>query len=676
MTFDKRHILGFVAIVIVVAGIGLGEILSNAAKIYVDAAHKVVPWTPETVKTFAELPVQEDGRNKPLETLASVRLLAFHGTRTLRLKYSDQSSRSLTPTEWLLDTLFYPEHARFYPIFVVDDPAAVEMIGMKAHEARRQRYSYAEIEPVREALEAKARELSAIKAQDREAKQGMIVALEENVQSYERLLHALDWARNGLQLPANAETPPLLASAVKDGRLPLSRFVKVLREAGGALSPDDVPENVREIGMKAAVVGLYPMPDKERKEWMNMGQAIFGGLISPTMQEKCEKVLGDWEDLASKRDDRAAFQAKASAISDEIRSAAEARGELRRPKWELIYNKADLFYRSLVLLLVAFVCQAVTWIKQPNTRSTWALHVGTWVCLGLAMLAIGTGMALRTVVMDRAITAPMTNLYETILFITFIVIALGMAAELFTRRKLALPLTAFLASVGMFIAMRYEATEGGDQFRPLQAVLNTNYWLSIHVTSINIGYAGGLLAAVFAGVYLVALLLDPLKKDADFFKTLTICVYGIDCFGLLFALVGTILGGLWANESWGRFWGWDPKENGALMIVLAFLIVLHARLGGYIREFGLHMLTLLTGAVVVFSWFHVNLLGVGLHSYGFTAGIKKAVYAFYGVIALVAALGFLARIQSRIAMKGVKDRLLHRKDITTPGLGSEESYSA
>ena len=93
--------------------------------------------------------------------------------------------------------------------------------------------------------------------------------------------------------------------------------------------------------------------------------------------------------------------------------------------------------------------------------------------------------------------------------------------------------------------------------------------------------------------------------------------YGILCFGMVTALVGTVLGGIWANYSWGRFWGWDPKENGALMIVLWSLAILHARMGGYIKQIGFHLCSIFGGAIVTFSWFHTNLLGVGLHTYGF-----------------------------------------------------------
>ena len=95
-------------------------------------------------------------------------------------------------------------------------------------------------------------------------------------------------------------------------------------------------------------------------------------------------------------------------------------------------------------------------------------------------------------------------------------------------------------------------------------------------------------------------------------------IYGVVCFALLFSFLGTILGGIWADQSWGRFWGWDPKENGALLIVLWNAIILHARWGGFVRGRGLAVLAVLGNIVTAFSWFGTNLLGIGLHSYGFT----------------------------------------------------------
>ena len=94
-------------------------------------------------------------------------------------------------------------------------------------------------------------------------------------------------------------------------------------------------------------------------------------------------------------------------------------------------------------------------------------------------------------------------------------------------------------------------------------------------------------------------------------------MYGVVCFATLFSLVATILGGIWADQSWGRFWGWDPKENGALLIVLWNAIILHARWGGFARERGMALLTVFGNVITSLSWFGVNMLGVGLHSYGF-----------------------------------------------------------
>ena len=101
-------------------------------------------------------------------------------------------------------------------------------------------------------------------------------------------------------------------------------------------------------------------------------------------------------------------------------------------------------------------------------------------------------------------------------------------------------------------------------------------------------------------------------------------IYGIVCFAIFFSFVGTVLGGLWADDSWGRFWGWDPKENGALIIVLWNALVLHARWDGMVKERGLAVLAVGGNIVTSWSWFGVNELGVGLHSYGFTEGVLLA----------------------------------------------------
>jgi ABC-type transport system involved in cytochrome c biogenesis permease subunit len=159
----------------------------------------------------------------------------------------------------------------------------------------------------------------------------------------------------------------------------------------------------------------------------------------------------------------------------------------------------------------------------------------------------------------------------------------------------------------------------GDTFTVLQAVLDTQFWLATHVVCITLGYATTFVAGALGVVYLLSMA----NRWPKVGRALSSMTYGSLCFAIYFSFVGTVLGGLWADDSWGRFWGWDPKENGALIIVLWNALVLHARWGGMIKQRGLAMLAVVGNITTAWSWFGVNELGVGLHSYGFTDGVLR-----------------------------------------------------
>ncbi|MDB4722293.1 cytochrome c biogenesis protein CcsA, partial [Verrucomicrobiales bacterium] len=205
------------------------------------------------------------------------------------------------------------------------------------------------------------------------------------------------------------------------------------------------------------------------------------------------------------------------------------------------------------------------------------------------------------------------------------------------RKGIALACSIMIGIIGLFLAMRFEIKEARDTLKVLEAVLRSNFWLATHVIAINIGYAAAILGGVIAHLYIFSSFFNIGSKD--FRKSVTRMVYGVTCFGLLFALVGTVLGGVWANDSWGRFWGWDPKENGALMICIGALILLHARMGGYIKELGINVIAVLILMITVFSWWHVNQLETGLHSYGFTSGIMFWLFIVYAIESAVMTIG-------------------------------------
>jgi len=180
-------------------------------------------------------------------------------------------------------------------------------------------------------------------------------------------------------------------------------------------------------------------------------------------------------------------------------------------------------------------------------------------------------------------------------------------------------------------------------------VLDTNFWLATHVVCIAVGYSAALLASAIGHVYVVGRIVGLKRGNKSFYRNIARMVYGTVCFALLFSVVGTILGGIWANYSWGRFWGWDPKENGALLIVLAQLALIHAKLDGRLRDFGVSWASILVGCVVGWSWWGVNLLGVGLHSYGFTGGVWTGLLIFWSLESLVLFGALVSWLVSRSA---------------------------
>ena len=190
---------------------------------------------------------------------------------------------------------------------------------------------------------------------------------------------------------------------------------------------------------------------------------------------------------------------------------------------------------------------------------------------------------------------------------------------------------------------------GDDTLHVLQAVLDTNVWLATHVVIINTGYAAMFLAGAFASVAIIRKKLDRSFAESEE-KAVVGMVFGVICFATLFSLVGTVLGGIWADQSWGRFWGWDPKENGALMIVMWCAVSLHAKLSGLIRDRGILLAALIGNIITSFSWFGVNLLGIGLHTYGFMEGAFKWLLLFIASQLLLITLACLPQFRSKSAV--------------------------
>jgi ABC-type transport system involved in cytochrome c biogenesis permease subunit len=212
--------------------------------------------------------------------------------------------------------------------------------------------------------------------------------------------------------------------------------------------------------------------------------------------------------------------------------------------------------------------------------------------------------------------APVTNLYSSALFVGWVVGGLCLVLEKIYRNGIGSAAAGLIGFGTLIIA--HHLSLSGDTLEMMRAVLDSNFWLATHVITVTTGYGATFLAGFLAIIYIFRGLLTR-TLDAKTADALARMVYGIVCFATLFSFVGTILGGIWADQSWGRFWGWDPKENGALIIVLWNALILHARWGGLVKQRGLMILAIVGNIVTSWSWFGTNLLEVGLHSYGFTS---------------------------------------------------------
>ena len=307
---------------------------------------------------------------------------------------------------------------------------------------------------------------------------------------------------------------------------------------------------------------------------------------------------------------------------------------------EAEYNRLELFYNSAVFYVVALVLTFFGWL-------TWMLDWyrpflrAAFILIAMAFFLHTTGLVLRIYISDRP---PVTNLYSSAVFIGWACVGAGLIIERMFKLGFGNVLSSVAGFSTLIIAMKLALTES-DTMKVLQAVLDTTFWLTTHVVCITLGYAATFLAGLLATIYISLGFATPLLtrqfKKWTIGKILANMTYGVICFAIFFSFVGTVLGGLWADDSWGRFWGWDPKENGALIIVLWNAIVLHARWGGMVRDRGFAVLAIGGNIVTSWSWFGVNELGVGLHSYGFTDGVLVALGSYVFSQMVIIGMGIL-----------------------------------
>ncbi len=555
---------------------------------------------------FGRIPVLERGRVKPMDSLARNSLLMIRGQQSFQ-----HLGRTVGADEWLLDVMFRPDVAAEQQVFVIDAPEVLGLMDLQQQPSRY--FALKTLAPHFEEIQRQASAARQVDSRERTRFQAAIVNLFERLYLYYRL-------QSTVQLPG---TPGLAAEME-------------------SISTPEAARRQQALIDLAAFRPLPPLAGEARGEWRSVGEALRlgrAGAADPGLDVLARLASAyDANELDAFNGAVADFNALVASRSPE---------SSRRASLERLFNRTQPFYAGMVVYVLALLALFVGWLwKRPILQP---------VAYGLLVAgsAIHTaGLVARILLQGRP---PVTNLYSSAVFVGWAAVILGIVLERIYRNGFAAAVAAASGFASLIVA--HHLAGEGDTLEMMRAVLDSNFWLATHVVTITIGYAGTFLAGALAIAYAVRLHLFR-EPDPATTRSLVSMTYGVICFSLFFSFVGTVLGGIWADQSWGRFWGWDPKENGALLIVLWNAMILHARWGGYVREKGLMAMAIFGNVVTSLSWFGVNMLGVGLHSYGFMDGAFEVLAGFIVSQLVLVGLSLLPRRRAALTPRRQASRRL------------------
>jgi ABC-type transport system involved in cytochrome c biogenesis permease subunit len=587
------------------------------------------PVTEMKLHEFGRLPAAHGGRTLPLDTLASNTLRIISGRET----YEDARFKKRQPAiRWLLDVVSQTRDYLDHKVIRVENLEVLKALKLKPREGYR--YSLAELHhDMTASNEGELRRQTALAAAvpegERNLTQQKFLEASAKANRIFALRQAFDAPDFGNSLEEMVQRRAGIEATIKELNVTAPRVVPPATPEG---SWSTLYEATYNMIRTAIVSGKKPETDNPSSQWIGLLEAYQKGEV-----QQFNNVVAEYGETVAKA---AAAEEKyeneqAAAGQESPRKPAE-RLILDRIEFEAFFNNFSPFILCFALYVAAFVLAVVAWLgwfEGFNRTANWLL----WFTFALHTF----GLVCRIYISGRP---PVTNLYSSAVFIGWAGVLFGLLFEAIFKLGVGNLLAAAIGFPTMLIAYYLTFDNDGDTVGVMQAVLDTNFWLGTHVVCITLGYAATLIAGLLGLITLVMGLIGA--DDAYLRRQLNRMTYGTLCFAIFFSFIGTVLGGLWADDSWGRFWGWDPKENGALMIVLWNALVLHARWGKMVGERGLASLAVIGNIVTAWSWFGVNQMGVGLHAYGFTEGRTLVLALFM--------LSQLAIVASALAMDSVR----------------------
>jgi len=534
------------------------------------------------LSVLGAIPVVDNGRTKPFESFARDTLFVISDHST----YVDENEVSQPAVKWAMDVISGRKVgndrmpvSHTFKVFRITNDQVLGFLGLEPRAGFR--YSFVEVLSSRHDTEERLKDAS-IRFREKQA-------TGQTMDLFENMLQSLFDNLNTYQSLAMGRSP-LVSPPEKEGQ--------EWKSLSGALVVNSKGQEIETDPDRPAAAAFREIRD-----------SYATGRV-----ERFDKAVKEYGDLVNK------------VLTEK---------EQNRASLELFLNHMDPFFVCSILYVFVFLFACVSWVSWPKimTQTAFGLCAVTLVAHTATLLA-------RMYLMDRPLVF-VTNLYSSAVFIGWGCVVLGLILERLYRNGIGITVGAAMGSLSLIVAYNLIAlTPGGDTLGMMQAVLDTNFWLATHVSCVTIGYTSTFVAGFLGLVFIIRGVMTS-SLTPPVMKTLSQMLYGIICFAMLFSFVGTVLGGIWADQSWGRFWGWDPKENGALLIVIWNALILHARWGGMVKQRGMAVLAVTGNIVTAWSWFGTNMLGIGLHAYGFMNGATKWLIIWVFVNLIMIGIGTL-----------------------------------
>lgn len=570
----------------------------------------------EFFKEFSKIAVQDEGRLKPIKTFSRVYLTLFYG----KSKIKNSKKITIDSVQWLWHLLVDFNKMYKQNDFVIRNPELLHAFNIDIKNDEHKKYF--NFDELKKAVGLKLEKLQTISTKDKKS----LSRLEKQMlEMYNKLLIYINISKSLSSLTKSiAIKSEYLAQNLKkpigkklsyweliQERQKFEKLITEFEHQGNSEEEKikskalvELVFQLRALESDRSALRLNIIPpdkkDKNQKEWYSVWEILDGRELSTFHSNLLENLHSAIEHYQEKNYD------KASQYLKEFNLLVEKNTTEIYPSWrknyEVLYEKIDAFYKNLILYILVFLLILIAFLFKNQKLiqiSRYLFYFG--------LLIHFLGIVLRMILMSRP---PVSTLYESIIFVGFIGVLTCAIFEHLKKDGLGILLGTITGICLHFIGLKYASD--GDSMGVLVAVLNSNFWLATHVVTITIGYGCTLIAGLFGHAYLFLSCLKKHSKKtlAQYSKTLLV----LALVSLFFTILGTILGGIWADQSWGRFWGWDPKENGALLIVLWLVISVHGKISGYLKNIGFAVMLSLGNITVALAWFGVNLLNAGLHS--------------------------------------------------------------